>query len=358
MRNSLKRQINEVVTRIDFPMIVYSYKTGRIIAQNMKAEHIIGKNINNINKIWLEHTKLKLRNDILNNGSAIFYKKEIVNKKEVVLIDIEVSSVVLDEEPMVVALFEQSYKRPFLKNNRKKVPILLWRDKIGNLIGSNTLLEKEMEQNFIAKRFEDVGENELEFRNIINQYKQLLKTKESQFDIIQEVILEDGKRKFSKLNRIALTNKNNTTVGIFTIYTLMLEDEEIQCIQDDIQREVMLLEKVVSQTGYIAVSFKEGGEGVVDYISPNVKKWGYCSENFYEESLSFQQIIVKEDCSMFQCKNIDLKKEQEKDSVIFYRICKKSGEIILVKDETIGYVIKNGDKYRQAILSESNSITK
>jgi len=352
LKNSLKRQINELITRIDFPMIVYLYETGRIIAQNNGAEHLIGNSVNNVNKIWEEKSKKKLPAEILNNGSLVLYQKFISNKEDRIVIDVEISSIVLGDEHIMIALFEQSYKRPFRKNYRKRVPRLIWRDKYGKMIGYNTFLGKDVKLSYIEKLYEKGLESGSEIKSVEEQYKQLLKTQESQFDLLQEVMTEGGELSFARLNRIALTNKNGTTIGSFTIFTLMLEDEETQLFQDDIQRENNILKEAVSRSEFIAISWEKGAEGVVDYVSPNIEKWGYSRNEFYNEGLTFKNIIVNEDYPVFQYKNTVSESVAEKSLIVEYHIRKKNGEILLIRDETIESTIKTGTKYKQGILTE------
>jgi len=352
LKNSLKRQLNELITRIDFPMIVYIYETGRIIAQNNGAEHLIGHSVNNINKIWEEKSKKKLPPEVLNNGSLVLYQRFISNKKDRIVIDIEISSIVTGDEHIILALFEQSYKRPFRKNYRKRVPRLIWRDKYGKMVGYNTFLGKDVERSYIEKLYEEGLETGSEIGSVGEQYKQLLKTQESQFDLLQEVMIEGGELSFARSNRIALINKNGTTIGSFTIYSLLLEDEETHLFQDDIQRENNILKEAVSRSDFIAISWEKGADGVVDYVSPNIERWGYSRHEFYNEGLTFKHIIVDEDYPVFQYKNTVSESIAENSMVVEYHIRKKNGEIILIRDETIESTIKSSTKYKQGILTE------
>ncbi|MFA9462863.1 MAG: EAL domain-containing protein [Velocimicrobium sp.] len=356
MKTSFKQQLNELVTRIDFPMIIYLYETGHIIALNTKAKYLVGQNLNNMNKIWEENSKLKVSQDMLNNKSFIMHQRYISNKTDRIAVDIEISSINLGQEHLMIVLFEQSYKRVFRKRHRKQLLRILWRDKKGMLIGCNTFLEKDKERDVIEKCMKEDSEANFDQKRIFNQYKQLLMTQESQFDIIQEVELEDGNKSFARLNRIALFNKNGTMIGSLTIYALMLENDPMQLFQDDILRENNILKEAISRSNLIAVSWEKGAKGVVDFISPNIIRWGYSCKDFYEEGLNFQDIIVKEDYPLFQYKNMGLESTGKSELTVIYRIRKKNGEVIWVKDETTESTIKDGINFKQGILMETESL--
>lgn len=333
-------------------MLVYIYETGRIVAMSKRAEQLIGEKCSNINTIWEGKGKQKFSKEVLTNGSIVLYQRYITNKKDRLVIDLEVSSLDLSEEHVMIVLFEESYKRPFCKIYRKRIPRITWRNKKMELLGCNTFLEKDVERRFIEEKFVLSEGEEYKMSDIRSRQEKLLKTQEGQFDLLEEVKVEDNATSFARVNRISLSNKNGTSVGILTMYTLILDDEVFQAFQDEIQRENNILSEAIKRSNWIAVTWEKGAEGIVDYISPNVVKWGYTLQEFYEGKLTWKDIIVKEDYPLFKYKNTVSEGVKESALVIEYRIRKKDDEIIWVKDETIECTMGDSTKYKQGILAE------
>lgn len=340
MKNTLKHQVIELVSRIEFPVIAYVYETGRIIARNYAASFIIGKETN-MNKLWKSGTKQKISADILNNGSVVLYKKCMMNGKETMQIDIELNCINLMGEHLIFALFEQSMRRPFEKPFRKRVPRLIWRNKKRDIVGCNKIIELDYERSYIEERFDTYKEDDFEAKNIEQQLKDIVKNQESQFDLLQDVMVEGNCRNFAKLNRIALTNKNGTSIGILTLYTLMLDDVQMNAMADRIFCENVILKEVLAKNECIAVVWKAGCEGKAEFISTNIELFGYQSSEFMEGNITFQDIIPKEDYPAFHEKMMTQSGRCKETETIEYRVRRKDGSIVWVKDETAQYYIKS-----------------
>lgn len=334
MKNTLKKQVWELVRRVDFPLVAYLYETGRIIAASPRAEYLIGENMKNINFVWQDSNKQKLSKEVLDNGSVIFYQKYISNKKDRIVIDLEINSICINEEHLVLVLFEQSYKCPFNKIYFKVMPRILWRDKKLELAGKNTFISDE------------------EAAEIHKPQTEFLKSQEGQFDVLLEIKVGEDITSFATLNQIVLKNKNGTSIGTLTTYTLIPERETSQSYLDDLQRENYILKMAVSKTNHIAVTWEKGEDGIVNYISPNISKLGYNCNDFYENEVNWRQLVVPEDYPLFKQKNMMEESLSGDACSIEYRLQKKNGDIIWIKDETVDSTLKDGIRYKQGIICE------
>ena len=72
MRSSIKKQLVELVEYVDFPMVVYVYETGKVIAANRLAKDALGGSAcQNVNLLWPDQKKHKFSDEIL-SGTAGF----------------------------------------------------------------------------------------------------------------------------------------------------------------------------------------------------------------------------------------------------------------------------------------------
>ncbi len=341
MKGQLKKEIQEMVRRIDFPIAVYLYESGRIIATSMKARFVIGDEVRNMNLIWEKHGREKLPEEVLNNGSLILYQRPIVCKNDRLTIDAEITSVEMGEEHVIFFVFEQSYKRPFDKKYQQKIPRIMWFDRKQNVLGCNLSAQKVII---------NVGTHQDNWEENKSQQKRVLESQESQLGKIEEVVTEKGELSFASVNRILLMNKNETHLGVLTMYTLILSAENAQEIIDDAYRENNILNEAVAKSNYIAISWEKGKEGVVNYVSSNISRFGFLPGEFYQGEITWKDLVVPEDYPLFERKNTEPNLYGTNCFFVDYRIRKKNGDILWVRDETIKSTIKDITNFRQGII--------
>lgn len=354
MKRLVKQWVREAITSIGFPVLAYIYETGRIIARNEKAEHIVKKDITNINSVWEQKRKQRLPEEVLDNGSLILRNKSMQSSQERITADVEFVSVILGDKHLIIMLFEQSYKLPFDRRcGSWQVPRLVWRDKSRRIIGYNSFFQEDAGFEPGQNEYEAADEKDAELlEKASGQHKIVLMKQVSQIDTIEIVHISNKGRRFAKISRFPLINKNDTCLGLISIYTIMPEEEEIADFFHEFQRDNYILEKAAAKSSCLAVTFEKGAEGRVDYISPNVKRWGYEQENFFHKDLTWKDIVVKEDYSLFKQRNMGSDIQNEKTAVCEYRIRTRGGEIVWVQEEEAGTAVKNRRKYRQAVVKE------
>lgn len=352
MKTSTKRQIKEFVELIDFPIIIYIYETGKLIASNLNARRILGEDAANINSIWDKKGKLKFSQDLLQNGSEIFYKKTVKVKENRYEIDIEFSSIPIDGKHMIIGIFEQSYKQIFIKKRTLQLPRIIWRDRKLNVIGGNTIFCSDA--TIINHNFSVLNQMQTEleeWETIYRDENKILKEKTMQENLIQSIIWGKNGRRFAKINRFPLTNKNGTAIGILVIYQAILEKEEYERLFNEILRENNILNEVIGQSKTIVLSREESKLMPVEYISPNINIWGYQTKEFYSGEITWNDIIYEEDKMDFY-KNLNKRSYEDKFLTQNYRVIKKNGDIAWIQEKLLGISISDSKSYCQSVIKE------
>lgn len=349
MKTSLKQEFKEVLKGVDFPALVYVYETGRVAASNQRAQFLLGGTVTNIRQIWPSQERQVLPSVVLKNGSQVFYQKYIYGRGHSIAIDMELTSVENGEEHIIIALFEQSYKKPFERIFQRKVPRIFWRGRSFQIIGSSTMLLQDLKTEDVhSEEGLRLIENRGELKRALSEEERVLKDGNSIFGTLYEL---HGKEEsfFAKFSRLALVNKNRTITGVLTIYTRILENEIFQGIIDEVQRENFILGRAAAQGDCIAISWRNGKEGIVDYVSENIIKLGYTPQEFYNGVLTWKDIILPEDYEKFLQKDTDTC--GEKGIFATYRIRKADDSIVLVRDETIsGTICDSLAQFRQGCI--------
>lgn len=349
MKTSLKQEFKEVLKGVDFPALVYVYETGRIAALNRRAQFLLGGTITNIKNMWPSQAKQMLSPEVLKNGSQVFCQKYIYGRGHCIAIDMELTSIENGEEHIIIALFEQSYKKPFERIFQRKVPRIFWRGRSFQILGSSTMLLLDLkEENVHLEDGLHLIENSGELKRALSEEERVLKDGNSIFGTLYEL---HGKEEsfFAKFSRLALVNKNRTITGVLTIYTQILENEVFQGIIDEVQRENFILGRAAAHGDCIAISWRNGKEGIVDYVSENIIKLGYTPQEFYNGVLTWKDIILPEDYERFLQKDTDTC--EKKGIIVTYRIRKADNSVVFVQDETIsGTLCDNAAEFRQGCI--------
>lgn len=354
MKTAIKRQLKEFVELIDFPIIIYTYETGKLIASNLNARRILGEGVTNINLIWEKKGKLKFPTELLENGTKIYNKKAVIQKENRYEIDIEFCSIPMDDRHMIIGIFEQSYKQIFLKNRIIQLPRIIWRDRELKVVGGNKIFchdAKIVNHNFSYWN-QLVSETE-EWETIYEDEKKILKEKTMQENIIQSLLWGENGRRFAKINRFPLTNRNGTAIGVLIIYQAILEKEEYERLFNGVLRENNILNEAIGQSKTIVLSREESKHMPVEYISSNINIWGYQTKEFYSGQITWNDIIYEEDKANFY-KNIKKCNYEDKFITQNYRVIKKNGDIAWIQEELLGTSINDNKSYRQSVIKEIN----
>lgn len=340
MKATVKKQFQEFIDNVSFPTVVYVYENSRIIAANDQARDIIGQHCKNMNCLWEGQVRQKYSKQVLNNGSDIFFNTIIYSDNEPREVDMEINSFILDNIHIVICFFEYSYKQCFVKHLRGQTPRIFWKDKKTKYQGANEAFRKDIKywEDF-STDLSEVFDDETKIQ-LTDDEHYVISLKENQYNIIQTIKTEQGSGFFTKINRMPLLNKNGTVVGILGIYMLILNREEYKRLFDNTLRENNILSEMISKSDMVVISWIKDTNWTIEYISPNVIRFGYSAEDFYSGKVSWNKIIYSEEKGNIPCADSSMLDYIESTIVREYQIIKADKEIAWIKCE-ITPVLKN-----------------
>lgn len=334
MRAAVKNMYEELADNIDFPMLVYIYETGRVIALNRCGKEILNLKNYNINKIWTSETKLKITKDILYHGSKVFFNQKVSSDgKESVEIDIEINSIELDNIHICICFFEYSYKQYFVKHMRSQLPRIFWKDKKFRYLGINQIARDDVcrtavpNSGMVNEDFLDVEmcTTELELdRRVILEKEQIYG--EMQFF---KAVYNPGT--FGRVSRIPLINKNGTGVGMVGIYIPILSREEYRRLFDYTLREYNILSSILRKSDNVIISCSKENEYVFDYVSPNVSRFGYTVEQFYNREITMRTLVHTDDMKTLWRLLIELESGAVKEKLLRLRVYDGLRNLIVIR---------------------------
>jgi diguanylate cyclase (GGDEF)-like protein len=349
MKIIVKRQYQELVEYVDFPMIIYIYETGKIIASNRSAKDIIGDECKNMNSLWDNHTRVRYPKEVLDNGNAAYLGRTIISGKDSIKVDIEVTSMVLDNQHIIICLMNQSYRQQPLIYISKFVPRIVWKDKRLNFIGGNYHYREDWKKwNSESNKESMVFVNE----RFLEEDKSTISSKASQFNVIHQVNEKDKEVCFIKMHRMPIINKNGTCIGVICIYNYILSRKDHNQMLDFTLRLNKILNETVSKSDSIVLSCAVVKDYPVEYISSNIEKYGYNMNDFIIGNLTWKDVVHPDDYERIYQEELKLNVIGADRSVKEYRIVTAEGKAIWVSEEII-YIVKNKkNSYRESIITQ------
>ena len=353
MKTIVKRQYADFIEHIEFPVVVYIYETGRVIAMNEYARNILGSSAKNMNLVWAAQVKQKLSRPVLDHGSELLFNKMVLNGRDKLEIDIEINAVVLDNVHILICFFEQSYKQQFIKQLRIQTPRMYVKDKKLSFVSVNKTFLEDAGLKADIKGTDNGDYLEPSVSDIIEaNEKEVMNTRECTYDLVQTIKICTVDDYFAKMNRMPLINKNGTCIGMLGIYTLLLNRKEYKHLFDSTLREKHILSEAVSRSDTVVISWREDKGWPIEYVSPNFGKLGFNMEDFYTGRLCWQDIVYEEDYKRIVKDYEDFIKQGKHCLISEYRIINSAGEKIWVRDETTHVVREQGECYREGLLKE------
>lgn len=245
MKGEIKKKYQEYVNHIDFPIILYVYESNKIIAMNRYAIEIVGENCEDVRDIF-DGKKHKLSKELLQGSSTVILNKSVILKtkesgmdKEII-IDADLSVIMVDNVHYVLMLFEESSKNMFTTNMSINVPRVSWKYVESDNIYINDLLrdELEVEENKIDNIY--LLDKMLDKNNInkmIELEKRIIETGHCQFNSIQMISCDPRKSQFIKVNRMPIVNSSGENTGIISIHNIILNKSDQRKLYDDIPKD-------------------------------------------------------------------------------------------------------------------------
>lgn len=335
MKIGERLKYQQLVDFIQFPVVIYIYETRRIIAINKRAKDILVPE----GKLLRYMPDLKLRSQVsqqaLERGTDILLDIPILVGIREIRIDIEVNSIVLDGKHIVIMLLDYTDNQSFGDKFLNHVPRLFWKDKKLNLKSVNYFCREDIQTRGI--RFENM---ESQFDNesaglLIENETMVIESKQPLWNVMQLIQPKNEQGRFINIHRIPIINKNGTVVGILGFYHLLLSkkdfDEEILWLKYEKSR----LTKLLANNDSIFFRIRLDDDWSVEYVTPNIKKLGYDSKDFYLKNITFRDLVMKEDMKSVVQEFMSSKKQGTRRVEMEYHIRKADGSPVWVKGSCV-----------------------
>ncbi|MDO5519359.1 MAG: EAL domain-containing protein [bacterium] len=294
MKALTKQFYQQFVDGINFPTIVYIYETGRVVSYNKQALDMLGKPITTVSRLRAANPTLKLTEEILDNGNHRFYNERFYASNEVTIeIDCEVNSIAVEDQHLLIVFFEYSFKQYFVRHNKYRLPRILWIDKKHQIMGCNENFRRDLgysESDQSVINLEEILDEETQ-QKLVEDREQIFATKRPVHNMLQLIKPKNDKGYFCKIDRVPVFNKNNTVVGLLSVYMLIFNREEYEHFYSVAMRENNILNQMISKTEIIAISWMKDIHYSIQYVSSNVSKLGYTAQQCYSGELSFLSIL-------------------------------------------------------------------
>ena len=298
MKVSVKKQLMELVEYVEFPMGVYIYETGKVVASNRAAKSTLnGTSCQNINLLWADHKKLKLSPDILNGGSRIFFRREVLVGQEIKQLDMEVNVIPCSGEHIVVAFFEDSYKQLFRTNTVSLLPGFIWKGADGEVITANAPSQKGLQIYSETKEDREHADKDLQdmLQRAMEVEQQVLESKSPLFCQVEQIDFEKRGNQFLKINRLPIFGKKDEYMGLITIFKPILSEDDFYTLFNSVLYEKAVLRECLTNEDKIMLSVAKDDTLHIYYTTPNVNLLGYTIEYIVKNRVNWSDLIHPDD---------------------------------------------------------------
>lgn len=294
MKALVKQYYQEFVDGINFPTIIYIYETGRVISYNKQALDMLGKPVTTVTKLRAGNPTLKLSDEVLNNGHHTYYSERFrASNKVIIEIDFEVNCVKLEDQHLITVFFDYSFKQYFVRHNKYKLPRIVWFDKKHKIMGGNESFRMDFGHSENGMDFNEISEclDEETNEKLMEDREHLYSTKKPLHNMLQLIKPKNEKGFFCKIDRVPLFNKNNTVVGLLSVYMLVFNREEYEHFYSVAMRENNILNQMISKTETIAISWMKDIQYTIQYVSSNISNLGYTAQECYSGKITINDVM-------------------------------------------------------------------
>ncbi|MDO5292205.1 MAG: EAL domain-containing protein [bacterium] len=294
MKALTKQFYQQFVDGINFPTIVYVYETGRVVSYNKQALDMLGKPITTVSKLRAANPTFKLTEEILDNGNHRFYNERFYASNKVnIEIDCEVNSICVEDQHLLIVFFEYSFKQYFVRHNKYRLPRIVWVDKKHQIMGCNENFRMDIGADESNQRLIDLTEilDEETQEKLEEDREQVFSSKHPVHNMLQWIKPRNEKGYFCKIDRVPVFNKNNTVVGLLSVYMLIFNREEYEHFYSVAMRENNILNQMISKSETIAISWMKDIHYSIQYVSSNVSNLGYTAQQCYSGEVSLLDIM-------------------------------------------------------------------
>lgn len=331
MKIGERLKYQQLVDFIQFPVVIYIYETRRIIAINKRAKDILGPDGRLLRYMPDLKIKSQVSHQIMNEETDILLDIPIMVGIREIRIDLEVNSIELDGKHIVIMLLDYTENQSFGDKFLNHVPRLFWKDKRLKLKGVSYFCRDDIQnRGVIFEEVENQGDNDYTGLLIENEFS-VIKSKQPLWNVMQLIQPKNDPGRFINIQRVPIINKNGTVVGILGAYHLLLSKVELEDEINWLKFEKSRLTKLLSINDTIFFRVRLDEEWSVEYVTPNIKKLGYTSKDFYLKKITFRDLIMNEDRKSMIQEFMAIKKQGTRRIDMEYRIKKADGTPIWVK---------------------------
>ena len=286
MRNSVKKQLVEMVEYVEFPIGIYIYETGKLIAANKKAKEVLnGTSCQNVNLLWADHKKLKLEPEVLRGKSKIYLNRAVEVGDEVLMVDFEINVFQVLSEHIVVAFFDRSFRQSFRLDMLKHIPGMMWMDANGEYTAKNRSVQYGLERFlYVREHIEEASEKELQMLENIKKEHQKIRTElQPIFCKIEQVDFDEDNSGLVSMNKVPFLSKGEEYAGTLMICNPVFSQADYDELLGNARFENVLLRECVMADNKIVLGIHSKDDGVIRYATDNIKLLGYEQEELWKQ---------------------------------------------------------------------------
>lgn len=346
MKTSTQKMFQEFVNYIDFPTVAYIRKTGKFIAINYRAECMLGRGHKYVKELVDSQIKKRLGRFVDDQVRQVFNNIVVYRGNGRIEVDVEVNIIPCGSESIVICFFEESYKMMYEKYLSMLVPRLFCKDTNMRFTYCNRYFLMDLHQNQKSGfANEDFLHDSEDSRYILELEKDLIRTKKPEYNAIHTIQVRGYKEYFIKISRIPLLDQNEEVIGLFGVYSIILNREEYQGLFNAALRENQILNRIISQHKQYVVSWKMEDGWPIEYISSNFVEFGYRLMDAYNGKIVWSNIVHSDDYVRIK-RELERAIEAQSHEIpsLVYRIRKANGRYVWVKDNTYS-LASNGETY-------------
>lgn len=298
VRSSIKKQLVELVEYVDFPMVVYVYETGKVIAANRLAKDALGGSAcQNVNLLWPDQKKYKFSDEILSGQSQLFFEQEILIGDEVHLIDFEVNVMPLPGEHIIIGFFERSYKQAFRMDQAMRLPAVLWMNPERQGITISTVLQLGMERyQYLSEHREEADDKEQAMlAEVDRQFKQVVEERQPIFCQMEQIDFNRDNSGMTKVNKLPILGKKEELLGVLMVFETIISDKEYARLFQEARYENAMLRECLVEQKKIAIGVCYNEDMLLRYATANFKELGYSMEDVAMRKIKWMDVICEED---------------------------------------------------------------
>ena len=337
MKGKIRNNYVEYVNHIDFPVLMYVYETNKVIAMNVYAIELIGKEYEDV-RDGFEGKKIKLPKEVIEGENKLLENIKMNTIKDgFVEVDMDVNVFMVDNVHLVLMLFEESYKKIFSSIMNVHAMRVAWKYSDARKIYMNKCLREDINGSVIEAYYNETMIDK--FREI---EKNVIDGGVCHYNSIQMITHRDKSSHFIKANIMPIINGNGDNIGILSVHNKILDKDSSRKIYDNV------LQKMNNDNASFSSVEKDNGACKVnDEIKDN-----------NEKPKGEDTIVVKKDVSnrVFIKKGLPdrIKFEDDvKDYIIKSIGTGKNGTLLMFRLENFEYIKYNvGALYIEELIKQ------